>query len=104
MWPLPVIFEMLQRIRRYRAKYFATLDMTSGFHQVIMDDASQAYTAFITFSDVFIWLVVPFGLKGAPAYFQKLLATIVLSGLIYIICELYIDDILVYACTSVDFS
>ena len=68
-----------------------------------MDDASQAYTAFITFLGVFNWFVVPFGLKGAPAYFQKLLAIIVLSGLIYIIWELHMDDILVYACTFVDF-
>ena len=37
------------------------------------------------------------GLKGAPAYFQAALATIVLAGLIYTICELYIDNIIIYA-------
>ena len=39
-------------------------------------------------------------LKGAPAYFQAALATVVLTGLIYLICELYIDDIIVYASTD----
>ena len=37
------------------------------------------------------------GLKGAPAYFQQVMATIVLAGLIYLICEIYIDDVIVYA-------
>ena len=36
-------------------------------------------------------------MKGAPAYFQAALATLVLAGLIYNICELYIDDIIIYA-------
>ena len=37
------------------------------------------------------------GLKGAPSYFQQVMATEVLKGLLYIICELYIDDVLIYA-------
>jgi hypothetical protein len=43
------------------------------------------------------------GLKGAPAYFQAALATIVLAGLIYTICEPYIDDVIIYASTEEDF-
>ena len=39
------------------------------------------------------------GLKGAAAYFQRVLATIVLAGLMYITCELYIDDVLVFGRT-----
>ena len=35
------------------------------------------------------------GLKGAP-YFQFMIATVVLAGLLYICCELYIDDVIVY--------
>ena len=52
---------------------------------------------------VFEWLRVPMGLKGVPAYFQSILATIVLAGLLYYMCELYIDDIIVYAKTKVEF-
>ena len=37
------------------------------------------------------------GLKGAASYFQKVLATVVLISLIYYVCELYIDDIIVHA-------
>ena len=64
---------------------------------------SRKFTAFITFMGVFEWLRVPMGLKGAPAYFQGVMATIVLVGMIYTICELYLDDILIYAKTETEF-
>ena len=37
------------------------------------------------------------GLKGAPAYFQRVIATMVFAGLLYNILELYLDDVIVYA-------
>jgi hypothetical protein len=37
------------------------------------------------------------GPKGSASYFQQVICTVVLVGLIYIYCEVYIDDILVYA-------
>ena len=40
---------------------------------------------------------VAYGPKGAPAYFQSAMATEVLGGLIMKICELYLDDVIVYA-------
>jgi RNase H-like domain found in reverse transcriptase len=38
-----------------------------------------------------------FGLKRAPSYFQEQMATTALFGLLYIICEMYIDDCIIYA-------
>ena len=95
-WPLPIIGHMLRRLGARRPKRYATLDMTSGYHQIPMHENSRHYTAFITFLGVFLWLCVPFGLKGAPAYFQKVISTLVLSGLMYISVELYIDDIIIH--------
>ena len=43
------------------------------------------------------------GLKGAPSYFQRILATIVLVSLIHVILELYIDDIIVHGKTEQKF-
>ena len=37
------------------------------------------------------------GLKGAPAYFQRVMATVVSAGLLYNILEIYLDDVIVYA-------
>ena len=43
------------------------------------------------------------GIKSAPVYFQFLMVTIVLLGLIHVICEIYIDDILIHAQTEDEF-
>ena len=102
-WPLPKIQEMLQRIGSHKAKYYTVMDLTSGYHQAPLAESARIFTAFITFFGIFEWLRVPMGLKGAPAYFQKVLATVVLIGLIQISCELYIDDVLVYGRTFEEF-
>jgi hypothetical protein len=36
------------------------------------------------------------GLKGAGAYFQRSMSNTVLAGLVYQICKLYIDDVLIH--------
>jgi hypothetical protein len=43
------------------------------------------------------------GLKGAGPYFQRSMASKVLAGLIYRICELYIDDVLIHGTTEAEF-
>ena len=43
------------------------------------------------------------GLKGAPSFFQMMIATMVLAGLLYTICELYIDDIITTGQTEEEF-
>ena len=102
-WPLPNIQQMLQRLGRHRPKYFAVFDLTAGYHQAPMSLSAINFTAFICFCGLFEYLRVPFGLKGAPSYFQRVMANVVLAGLIYIICEVYIDDIIVHAQTAAEF-
>ena len=43
------------------------------------------------------------GIKGAASYFQQMIASIVLWGLIFNICESYIDDVLVWGKNDDDF-
>jgi transposase InsO family protein len=95
-WNLPNIQQMLQRLGSHRPKLFAVMDLTSGYHQAPLNISSRVFTAFITFMGIFEWLRVPMGLKGAASYFQKVLSTVVLLGLVYYVCELYIDDIIVH--------
>ena len=102
-WPIPNIQQMLQRLGQQRSKFYGKMDLTSGYHQAPMHPNSRAYTSFITFMGVFEWLRVPMGLKGAPSHFQGILASIVLIGLIYVICELYLDDIIVHGKTKEEF-
>jgi hypothetical protein len=102
-WPIPNITLMLQRLGSRKSKYYGLMDLTSGYFQAPLSEASRKFTAFITFMGVFEWLRVPMGLKGAPSYFQQIIATVVLAGLFYIICEVYIDDIIVHGPTEIDF-
>jgi hypothetical protein len=52
---------------------------------------------------VFEWLRIPFGLKGAPGFFQQQLAAVVLAGIMHIYCELYLDDCIVFAKTDAEY-
>jgi transposase InsO family protein len=95
-WPLPNIKHMFERLGAQKAKYFAVMDFTQGFHQIALDKASAVLTAFITFCGVYQFTRVPFGPKNAPSYYQQLIAGVVLAGILYLICELYIDDVIVF--------
>lgn len=102
-WPIPNIPHMIQRIGAKKPKVFGVMDMTSGYHQAPLSIASRLLTAFICFVGLFHWLRVPMGLKNAAAYFQKVMATVVLSGILYGACELYIDDVFVFGKDDAEF-
>ena len=102
-WPIPNVPEMFERLGAQGSDYFGVMDLTSGYHQAPLSECSRAFTAFITHMGLFEWLRVPMGLKGAPSWFQQIIATIVLAGLLYIICELYMDDIIMHARTQAEF-
>ena len=82
--------------RRLAALVFAVLDLTQGYHQAPLTLAARAYTAFILFCGVYQFTRLPFGPKQAPSYFQQIMTTVVLAGLIYSTCEMYIDDCKVF--------
>ena len=92
-FPLPNINEILDQLGN--SKYFSTLDLASGFHQVPMDENDSLKTAFSTRFGHYEFCRMPFGLKGAPATFQRLMNS-VLSGLIGIHCFVYLDDVVIY--------
>ena len=98
--PIPDIKQMINRIGEKRPKYMTVIDLTSGYHQAPLAVDSMAYTAFICFMGLFEWLRVPFGLKGAPGYFQQIMATIVLFGILYKCTEVYLDDVFVHGNTG----
>ena len=81
--------------------FFTTIDLASGFHQVRMDDQSKEQTTFLTPDGLFQFTRMPFGLKCAPATFKRLM-DIVLAGLSWRNCLVYLDDILTF--TSGEFA
>ena len=101
-YPIPNIDQMFRRIGLKKPKYFGCMDLTQGYHQAPVSLSSRVYTAFLLFSGLYQFTRLPFGLKRAPSYFQEQMATIMV-GLIYFICELYLDDILVFGETENQF-
>jgi hypothetical protein len=89
----PVISEILDTLGD--SKYFSTVDCASGFLQVPVIPKDQVKTAFSTRKGHFQYKRMPFGLKGAPATFQRLMTT-VLSGMLGVKCIVYLDDDVVF--------
>ena len=102
-WRVPVIKELLQRLGYKRNGYFGVIDLTSGYHQAAIAPECRKHTAFITFMGIYEWARVPMGLKSSGSYFQEMMAAIVLIGLVYIICEVYMDDVLIHGKDPKDF-
>ena len=99
-WPIPNIQEMIRRIGSNKPRYFGVLDLTKGYYQAPLSESSKHYTAFITSCALYEWNRVPMGLMGAPSYFQRVMTTVVLAGLMYNTCEVYLDDIIVWGKTK----
>ena len=76
------------------AKVFSTIDLRSGYHHIALGKSSRAKTAFVTPFGKYEFLMVPFGLAQAPAYFQ-LLMNKVLKGLKFAMT--YLDDIIIFS-------
>ena len=102
-WPLPRIQEVLQRIGHQQSTIFGKMDLTSGYHQTPLSANSRSLTAFITSHGLFEWNRVPMGLKNAAAYFQEVMASEVLNGLVNHILEVYLDDVVTHASTEDQF-
>ena len=85
-----------------RAKFFSTLDLAAGYWQVQVHPDSREKTAFVT-SRIKVcikFIVMPFGLKNAPADFQCLMQRVLMGlnpdqGPDFV--SVYLDDILVFS-------
>ena len=97
-YPMPRIDELLERIGR--AQYITTLDLCKGYWQVPLEKSCRPYTAFQTPRGLFQFTVMPFGLHGAPATFQRLMDQ-VLRGCAHCSAA-YLDDVVVYSNTWED--
>ena len=95
-YPLPRIEDILDAVGGMH--YFSTLDLASGYWQIEMRDEASQKSAFATHCGLHEFVRMPFGLCNAPATFQRLME-VVLSDLLWNVCFVYIDDILVCSCS-----
>ncbi|GAQ93446.1 hypothetical protein KFL_015370020 [Klebsormidium nitens] len=92
-YPLPTPEEILDQLEG--ATWFTTLDLRWGYHQVALDEKDCCKTAFWGPKGLYEWVVMPLGLKNAPAFFQRLMDTTLRAQ--YEFCRCYIDDVIIFS-------
>lgn len=96
-FPLPRIDDILDQLGR--AKWFSTLDLKSGFHQIPLDEDSRDITTFSTDNGSYRFTRLPFGLKTSPNSFQRMMS-MAFAGITPEKAFLYMDDIIVIGCSK----
>ncbi len=94
-YSLPLIDEILFSIGK-KVKYFTTIDLFSGFHQIPMNEDDIPKTSFTTMYGNYQFRVMPFGLCNAPATFQREMNRIFFP-LIGECMFIYIDDLVIFS-------
>lgn len=95
-YPIPDCNVILSNLGK--ARFFSTIDLESGFHQILMKEADICKTAFSVNNGKYEFVRMPFGLKNAPSIFQNAMDDI-LRNFVGKFCHVYIDDIIVYSNT-----
>src|SRR6187397_537040 len=70
------------------------MDAYSGFHQIPLWKTDQEKTTFVTDQGLFCYTMMSFGLKNAPATFQRMINTVFINQIRRNV-EAYIDDMIV---------
>ena len=89
---LPTVKECLDSLSG--SSLFSTLDLNSAYWQVPVADADREKTAFSAEDSKWEFLVMPYGAKGAPSCFTRLMS-VVLRGLLGNGVTAYMDDVVV---------
>ena len=92
-YPMPRIDDLIDKLGE--ARFISTLDLTRGYWQVPVTEEARYKTAFATPFGLYEFTVMPFGLQGASATFQRLMDRIVKG------CEkfaaAYLDDLIIFS-------
>jgi hypothetical protein len=93
-YSLPRIDDLFDQLKG--AKYFSKMDMRSGYYQLRIRYEDVPKTAFMTRYGQHEFMVMPFRLTNAPAYFINLMNKVFMEELDKFVI-VFIDDILVYS-------
>jgi hypothetical protein len=91
-YPMPIPEELFDSIGD--SNIFTIVDLRQGFNQIVLVAKDRKKTTFHGSNKLWEWLVMPFGLKNAPVFFQRVMDQ-VLEGADFLKC--YIDDNLVHS-------
>jgi transposase InsO family protein len=94
-YSLPRMEEIFDSL--HGAKFFTTIDMKSGYHQIEVEEAHKERTAFTVGSlGFFEYNKMPFGLTNSPATYQRIMQDI-LGDYNMKICLVYLDDLIIFS-------
>jgi len=79
-------------------EFFSTCDLRWGYWQTEIYERDRDKTAFVTRKGQWRFKVLSFGLANAPSQFAHIME-LVMSGLTYDVCHVYLDDILIFSKT-----
>ena len=96
-YPLPRIEDTFANLAG--GNKFSKIDLASAYLQMELDDNSKKYTTITTSQGLFQYNRLPFGVKTAPALWQRAIEQ-VLAGLVGV--QVYLDDILVTGRTDAE--
>jgi hypothetical protein len=94
IYPFPSLDQVFSSVKG--AKYFSKIDLTWGFWNLVLDEASSKLCTFVTPWGVFWYKRLPFGVSPAPGGFHRVLADVLrdIPGVLH-----YVDDVLVHGAT-----
>ncbi|MBW0473549.1 hypothetical protein O181_013264 [Austropuccinia psidii MF-1] len=99
-YPIPRIPHALDKLEKSR--YRTKMDCMKGFHQNGVKPNSMKLLRIIFHLGIYEYTRIPFGIKNAPAHFQRMMDTIVQEGILEVLMVVYIDDIIIYSETWED--
>lgn len=93
-FPLPRMEDCIDQVGS--ARFVSKLDLLKGYWQVPLSARAREIAAFITPKGLYSYAVMPFGLRNAPATFQRLMNRVIgdMQG-----CAVYLDDVVLYSDT-----
>ena len=92
-YPIPKIADIFSSL--HGSKWFCTMDLKMGFHQIPMAESSKDYTAFCSPFGLFSFERMSQGLTNSPATFQRLMERCV-GDMNFKELLVYLDDIIVH--------
>ena len=95
-YPLPRIEDIFATLGQ--SKYFTSLDLKSGYHNIAVAPQDREKTAFCTRTALYQYNVLPFGLSVSGAIFSRMISK-VLHSIEGKFAMAYLDDILIFSKT-----
>jgi hypothetical protein len=96
-YPLPLMDELFDRTQG--ARFFTSIDLRNGFHQIAIPVEDREKTAFRTRFGHFEYTVLPMGLCNAPGTFMQLM-NMTFADMLDKCVLCFLDDILIFSRTA----